>query len=327
MKRGFVGKRAQVGIIALILLILISLVAVMIVWNLVGVLVGENSENIDAELIGVELEVKDVAVFVTGASKVSVARKAGGGEIDGLKVVLYDDGGNSEVKEVDSGLKELETKTFSFSPVEVGKIKKVSVYPVFKNNIGREFKADVKKVIEMPESLVSWWRFDDADDFVDDNDGAVIGGEIIEGVLRLDGNSYFSVSDDSSLNFNEGISVSVWVNGNSNGEIIDKGENYRLFLRNKKIVFSYNGKEFESFEEIEEGWNHISVSADFDGIFKMFVRGNAASDFVSLEGGVASNNGDLRIGSGFAGEIDEVMIFNKDLSVEQIEGLYGFGRG
>jgi len=64
-------KRAQSQIMTSVLIILIVLIAVAIVWNFVLPLVGEKSENVDADSITTTLEVEDVVLFTTGASFVT----------------------------------------------------------------------------------------------------------------------------------------------------------------------------------------------------------------------------------------------------------------
>jgi len=319
-----VDKKAQVGIIVVVLLILIVLVGIVIIWNVVNV-VEDESENIDIDLVGVELDVEDVVMFPTGASKIRVNRRAGGGEIDGFRVVFYDEEGKSEVKVIDEGLGELESMDFNIGSIGIGNVESVGVYPFYGENIGREFKSGVGDVIEVPSGMVGWWRFDDESDFIGENDGEMIGSGLIdEGRLVLNG-GYFKISDDDSLDLDEGVSVSVWILGSGDGVIVEKGENYKVFLRGGKVVFSYGENEFESLDGIGEDWNHIVVSADFDGVYKIIVN-EVLGDSGVLGGGVVVNNNDLKIGEGFVGEIDEVMIFDKALSVEQVDGLFGFGR-
>ena len=316
-------KKGQAGIIVIVLLTLIVIVAFVIIWNVVNILIERESKNVDIGVVGVELDVKDVVMFVTGASKVSVNRRAGGGDVEGFRIVFYDGEGNSEVKVIGEGLDELESKVFNIGPVGIGNIERVSVYPFKGENIGREFKEEVGKIIEIPSGVVSWWRFDDGSDFVGDNDGQIIGDSFTDGELILN-EGYFKVEDDDSLDFIDGVSISAWVNGKSDGVIVGKNGNYKVFLRKGKVVFSYGDNEFESLDSVEEDWNHIAVSADFNGVYKIMVNG-VLSDSGVLSGEVVVNKEELRIGEGFDGKIDEMMIFDRVLSVEQVEGLFGFG--
>lgn len=322
------NKKSQIGFIVFLLILLISIILIILVWNLINILVESKSSEINPELLVVNLDIKDVIVFITGSSKVSVHRGTGG-EMDGLKFAFYSDSG-SKVIDVLGVLNELETETYSFDPQGIGNISSVSVFPILENKIGREFITEKIDLFEVPSGLVSWWRFDDSRDFVGSNDGSLIRASIEEGILILNENGYFEVSDDSSLDMNDKLTISAWIKSNSdNGKIIEKGDNYKLKLENRKIVFSFNEdgnlNKFESIDEIDEDWNHVAVSLSWKGVLNIYINGG----LVKTENIIASpdlNDLELKIGDGFVGEIDEVMIFNRDLSVGQVRGLYEFGR-
>ena len=316
-------KKAQVNIISIILIILISLVAVIIFWNVFNPLINQKSEGMGIDSLTINLNVKEVVVTEIGASKVLVSRNVGKGKIDSLIFVFYDENGNSKTKEIDGSMGELDTKTYSFIPMNLGKISSVSVFPVFNKKIGREFQSKSESVLELPKGLVSWWRFDNAEDFVGNNPGNLVGAEI-NGKLVLNGNNYFSVNDDNSLDLNKELTLSLWLNNlGENGELIKKGENYEISLENEKVKFSYSGGNFvESYDVLEQGWNHILISLGEDGFFKMFVNGAAASDFKNLNVNLNINDDSLIIGQGVSGEIDNVMVFNRSLSWIEIQPLY-----
>jgi len=331
MRKGF-EKKSQAQIITAILLIIIALVAVVIVWNIVSGLINKESKNIDAELLTVNLDIQSIAIYPTGSSEVKVHRGSDTGDIDGLKFVFYDDKGNSAVEDKKDLLGVLETRTYSFSPFNgVGKIEKVSVFPMKNNNLGRESLSNVKSILEIPEGLVSWYEFDDEKDFTGKNDGSLAGANLDNGELVLD-NGYFLVKDSDSLDLKNGLAISIWIKPDNvdSGEIIYKGNNYKLFLSDRKLKFDFssNGAVYskESYEDVDNNWNHIAISIDSSGNFKMFVNEETASDFENFNVDSADiNDEELKIGNGFSGRIDNVMIFNKALSVEQIKGLYSYG--
>lgn len=305
-------KRAQSQIMAVVLIILISLIALAIVWNFVVPLIREKSENIEASLMTVNLEIEDVALSVIGASFVSVKRGSDNGEIDSLKFVFYDDAGNSYVETKEEIIEVLETKTYNFNPIsDFGVIERVSVIPVFEKNFGREFSGDANKIFEIPNELAHWWRFNDEKDIVGDNDGE--GGEISEGVLEA---GPFNVGN---IPVGEEIAIGVWVNSDE-GSIIEKGNDYKIYLEGGKIIFSHNSETISSTEGVNAGeWNYILINLDSTEI-RIYLNGVAVANDLSF---TLSNSGaDVLIGNNFDGQIDEVMIFGESLSEGQISSLY-----
>ncbi len=321
-------KKSQTGFIVFLLILLISIVLIALIWNLLNILVEDKSSEINSDLLAVNLDIKEAVIFITGSSKVRVYRGVGG-KIDGLKFVFYNSSG-SKILNVPGVLNELETGTYNFQ-TGIGKIEKISVLPMFEGRIGREFVTKEINLLEIPSGLVSWWRFDNLKDFAGENHGSLAGVADIDGSLVLEGNGYFNVVDNKSLDIDDELTLSVWVKG-FDGGIVEKGGNYKLKLDEGKVIFGFskNGIEdiTESLEEINNGWNHIAVSLNWNGLLIIYVNGEIAGE---KDLGLSNmspdlNDLELKIGEGFSGEIDEVMIFNRTLSVEQIRGIYNFGR-
>lgn len=307
-------RKAQASIIVLVLIVLIVIVAVLIIWNVVTPLVKTKGEEAGIERLTTNLEIKEAILFVTGASKISVSRGAGKGDISSLKFVFYDENGNSNSVEEKTILAELGTEMYSFSPFSnLGKIERVAVVPVLGKNLGMESKSETNKIIEIPSGLVSWWRFDDLSDFVGGNNCQLISGTFDDGSLK----GKVNCGNSSSLSFNNEMAISFWVNSTSDGVLIKKGDNYEISLENNYIKFSYNGKFNQTLNEIGQGWNHIVVSVDVGGVSKIYINKGLGISFEGVS--LTENNEDLIINS-FNGEIDEVMIFDKPLT--KVEGLY-----
>lgn len=309
-------KKGQANIIAVVLIVLIVMVAVTIVWNIVGSLVREKSEESGIGKFSVNLDITDVAVFETGASKVSVKRGAGG-EIDSLKFVFYGESGNSKTEDAES-LEELETKTYSFSPFDIGKVSRVSVFPVVDNQFGIESQSGIENILEVPSGVVSWWRFDDGRDFMGKNNCnpvSIIDDEKRGDVASFNGNPAVCGAD-VSLNIGEEIGISFWIKTSSeNGEIIKKGDNYYVFLEDGFVNFNY-GVEVKSEDEINDGeWHHIV--ATMTGIY---VDSQLSSSKIIDKSGEI-NPEELKIGS-FNGFLDEMMIFNEGLANIEVSGIY-----
>jgi len=309
-------KKGQANIIAIALIALIVIVAVAIVWNIVSSLVREKSSEAGIGKFSVDIDITDAAAFETGASKISVKRGAGG-EIDSLKFVFYDESGNSKIESAES-LGELETKTYSFSPLGIGKISSVSVFPVIGNQIGMESRLGIENILEVPSGVVSWWRFDDGMDFMGKNNCNpvdIIDNEKRGKVASFNGNPA-ACGSDMSLNMGKEIGISFWIKTSSeNGEIIKKGNNYLITLEKGFVNFNY-GDKVKSEDKINDGeWHH--VVATMTGIY---VDNQLSSSKIMDKSGVI-NSEELKIGS-FNGFLDEVMLFNEGLANTEVNGIY-----
>lgn len=327
-------KKGQVGIVALVLIILIVLVAGLIIWNIVVPLVRERGERVERSenVLLVDLDVKEAVLLETGPLWVSVNRKTGGA-IDELKFVFYDQNGESYVESKKDTLGELETRTYHFSSIpDVGKIEKVSVFPVFEGQTGREFETEAGKVLEVPDSLVSWWRLDDGSDIMGINPGIVEGSvsfvDDSRGKVASFSGGHINVGNHESLNINEEIAISMWIKGSS-GSIIKKSDgnkNYEVSLNSgRKVVFSYTEggvlREITSIDSVGSEWTHLVVSVDWSGVYKIYINGEE-DIFGTLSEVPDTNEDNVLIGQGFQGSIDEVMMFNESLPIGQPEALY-----
>jgi len=276
-------KKAQVNIIVIVLIILISLVGIAIVWNVVNPLIEEKSGDIELRGFTTSLEIKDVVVFELGESRAIVNRKSGG-ELDGLRFVFYDVNGNSKVEDKE-GLEELETKTYYFSTIEglSGKIDRVSVAPIFNNRLGIESETQTSKILEVPSRVISWWKSEEP--------------------------NYYS---DLNLNFDNQMAISFWVN--DFGTI--NGGNYQIKYENNNVSFSYAGKNFEFENENLETWNHVVISIS-PGANKLYINNVNINSVLDVDGLIIDDN-ELDL----AGNLEEVILFSKALTSPQVEGLY-----
>ncbi len=312
-------RKAQASVIVLILIVLIAIVAILIVWNLVTPLIKNKSEEVGLEKLTTNLEIKEAVLFVTGASKITVFRGSGKGDITALKFVFYDENGNSKIAEEKTKLAELGTEIYSFSPFStLGKIKKISVFPVFGEDLGMEDELETNEIIEIPRGLVSWWRMDDEKDFIGKNNCAPI--EIVEDGKRGKVASFngepAACGRDVSLDIDKEIGISFWIKTSSeNGEVMKKGDNYNVFLENGAVIFNY-GKKVKSEDNINNNeWHH--VVATMTGIY---VDGELSSSKIMDYSGEVNSEA-LEIGR-FNGLLDEVMLFNEPLANIEVSGIY-----
>jgi len=328
------NTKSQAGIIVVILIILVSLVAIVILWNVFNPLIADKAEEVEIESVITGLKIEEALLYETGSSVVRVRRASGNSELSALKFVFYDDDDMTYVEDKKTDLPALyETLTYYFGPpVGIGKIVRVSVLPVIGGKIGREFESDSLEITEVPLGLISWWRFGDNQDFVGENHGTLVDAGIEQGYLKLNGDGYFSVLNDESLNLvdDKDFAVSLWINKEQEGSLIKKGDaskNYEVSLNSDNgIDFSFTeggvlNEERSDDDVIGSNWNHVVVSADWDGIYTMYVN-EVLVGSGGLNVDVDSTTSNLEIGNDFKGKIDEVMIFEKSLSQNQASSLY-----
>lgn len=294
---GINNKKAQANLIVAVLIILIVLVVILIVWNTVNPLIKQKSDEVEIGGISVNLEVKGIVIFENGATHVTVNRKTGG-DLDSLRFVFYDEVGNAKTID-DEGLDELETKRYEFSDIEeLGKISKVSVFPITNEKIGIESEKQASNILEVPSGVVSWWKFPEINDLVGSNDCTLSGD--------------YNCGSNESLDFDDKMTISFWINDDSNRDLVSKGSNYKISIENKKIKFESGTNYNVSDEELVSGWNHVGISIDSNS--KIYI--NNKEKVISIISLTSDPNSDLIVYQ----NIKDLMIFNK--SVANFEGIY-----
>ncbi|MEK6872315.1 MAG: fibrinogen-related protein [Nanoarchaeota archaeon] len=148
MKKGCSNRHAQAGIISVILLILITLVAIVIVANIVIPLVREGGEDVTIDRFTTSFVIKDVKQSRNSSVSVQVLHERGSAMPDALTFLFYDSNGvNILIKRTTNIPQELETKTFNFLAPELNspnKIVRVGVIPSFGNSVGSETQFEEK---------------------------------------------------------------------------------------------------------------------------------------------------------------------------------------
>lgn len=226
-------RRAQSSIIATVLIILISIIAMIIVYNVVLVLIKNSAFQINIGKLRTHLDVRDVNLWVTGGANINVKRNSMLGGLDSLKIVFYEENGASHTTIIDEmarlpGI--LETRTIKLGmneiPINNSQIDRISIYPIKEESLGLEFKepeslikrdSSGKRILDTIPETISWWRFDgDSRDSVGSNHGSLEGGSAIieSGELFLDGDGdYVSMGYPESLDIKDhNWTISVWAN-------------------------------------------------------------------------------------------------------------------
>ncbi|KKL10893.1 hypothetical protein LCGC14_2551260, partial [marine sediment metagenome] len=138
-------KRGLSNIMVTLLIIVLSLVAISIVWGITRNIIEEESEQIDLGKFTLDLEIKSVKVQGDEVTvDVIVQRNPGQGEFIGMNFI-FSDGQNSEVIREDTVLNELEERSFTYTltKINVSELKDVSIAPIYELSSGKEDMGNV----------------------------------------------------------------------------------------------------------------------------------------------------------------------------------------
>jgi hypothetical protein len=208
----------------------------------------------------------------------------------------------------------------------------------------------------MTRGLVAYYSFDegsgttayDASD--NSNDGTLTNGVKYtegkkNGALEFDGsNDYVNCGSDSSLNIADAITMSVWVKPAVDMEasggwfiVYKKDERatssgYGIWIVDGQLgVWINNATRQYNASLSVDTWIYITGTYE-DGSLKIYENGELKSTHTDVTGSISTNAIDLIIGKEgpsyanyFDGAIDEVRIYNRALSAEEVR--YHYNRG
>jgi hypothetical protein len=137
MKRG--NKNGLSTIVVTLILIVLSLVAIGIIWGVIRNILKSSSEQIQTGDLTIDLDITQ-AYEETGKVTVKVMRKVGKGEITKIKFLLSDGGDTEVITNEISSFEELDFESFVLTPVQLipTTILTVSIAAVSKSNDGIE---------------------------------------------------------------------------------------------------------------------------------------------------------------------------------------------
>lgn len=205
-------------------------------------------------------------------------------------------------------------------------------------------------------NLVAHWRLDEgggdtAYDSAGDNDGTLVNGPSwasgqINGGLSFDGlNDYVDCGNDGSLDITDSITVAAWVKrpnfqthgtiaGKTNGNSVTAG--YGLFSYKEGLEFNfYSGgwrRTKPRFTISANEWHYVVGTFDGNTAY-LYVDGERKTS-VAHVGTIAPAAGHpFNIGfwrsalpTYFKGKIDDVRIYDRALSAEEVQQLYKDGK-
>ncbi len=209
----------------------------------------------------------------------------------------------------------------------------------------------VNKVVQAPDGLVGWWRFDEmsgstaGDSSSKNNVGTLRNGPAWAaghsgGALNFNGsNSYVACGADGSLNLTGSLTITAWINpasfgADGYGRIVDKGNNssgFSFFVNQHSNALSYvvyGGQLVNSNANavVLNRWQHVAVVYDQAArTVSFYVDGRIAGTHQYTASPPAAMSRPLVIGireynltRAFNGLIDEVSVFDRALTAEQI---------
>jgi len=136
-------KRGLSAVVTTLIIILLTIVAIGIVWVVVKNILDKGSDEIT--LTGLTLDLEIVRAVVDGDTlEVTVKRNPGEGNLVGINFV-FSDGENSAVARRDTTLAQLGMQTFTFtlSQLPIGDLTSISIAAIFETSSGKETFGDV----------------------------------------------------------------------------------------------------------------------------------------------------------------------------------------
>ncbi|MEK6757968.1 MAG: LamG domain-containing protein [Nanoarchaeota archaeon] len=355
------NKRGLSGVITTLILVVVLLVASVIIWIAIKSNITKQTEDWASTDARLNLKITSVVDNGENIS-VMVKRNVGGGEISGLMFVVSDGRNTETIKKEKINLDKFEEKIFVLDYAGLVKevsVAPIFTTESGKEKIGKEFEKSQASFVGFDVledwGLVSWWRMEgNADDEVGENDGTLIGGvQFIEDgergkVASFDGDGdYIFVPDSDSFDMNNEFSIVVWfypryAGGGMDYRVLVSKNLYEYDLTVSRWCFwfasnglgGYEGSPWISLDgqlNPNVGWYYIVWTVDGSDS-KIYFYNSTGSLQVKNQAkifpGTLSGSNPLAIGarseggSNFNGSIDEVMIFNKALSEDEVKAIY-----
>ena len=202
-----------------------------------------------------------------------------------------------------------------------------------------------------PSGIVAWWKAEgDANDLIGTNNGVLVNGVSFTSgevgqAFSFNGNQYVDIADSPSLEITNTITVEAWINRFSTGSqhsIVEKyfcpaGGGYAFRVNsNDKLEFyteddCHNASNATGSTTLQANqWYHVVGLWDGSNI-QVYVNGIIDGTFSSTRNPKFGTT-PLRIGARgddtatrFYGLIDEVAIYNRALSANEIQAIYAAG--
>ena len=338
-------KKGLSAVITILLLIVVVFIAVGIMWAFISNVITGGLDGLSVAGLFADLKIKS---FVDNGDNLDVQVSAGSfdGELIGLRFVMYD-GVQSETYDVkDIDLKNHETKTFKNIPFD-SLVKEISVAPITESDSGKEIvgeemgklKVQTKEIVEN-SGATAWFKFDgDAYDEIRGIDARFNEGVPcnVEGKYRqacdFDGANFIETDTLRSVYFDaDQGTMMAWINPHyddavgSQADDLDKivsenDDRIGISIGNPSSlgkgiwVYGFDGQERKVNVEVSlNEWIHVGWVYGGGNIFAY-----KDGDFIMSESsGNIVVDSDILFGKNYDGLIDEIILFNRTLSHEEI---------
>jgi hypothetical protein len=344
-------KRGISAVISTVIIILISITAIVIVWVVISNILSEGTEDVELGQFTLNLKVKQVKVENNGVH-VTVKRNPGEGNLKEIKFFLSDGETTQEFKQ-EADIEELGEQTFILDYDDI--LTDISIAPETssgQHGVIDEFNVPGSETVKTIPDLVSYWRFEgNANDDWGNNHGTVTGASLVNGrfgkAYEFDADGEMvEVPDHPSLQLEEqNMSILVWFyvyNAPSIRSITTKanpftGNGFGMFVMEPDdlidVYYIQGASYFAPERYTKNKWTHITLTQIYDpslsqSTLKFYINSNPSSVEGNILHSADTSGSNLIIGSyiipGYEinGIIDEVMIFNRTLTDDEIEYIY-----
>jgi hypothetical protein len=210
--------------------------------------------------------------------------------------------------------------------------------------------------LKLSKGLTAYWSFDDTDmagDITYDRSGQHHNGTLTEGLRTAEGKigqalefqgGTDRVETGSDLLSTKPITIAAWVyarsnGGLGNGRILDNGSTVLKIPNTERFAFSSDG--LVTAASSKSGslqlnvWIHVVVTRTSTSVANFYIDGVLSGTANQNSGSPVAGNGSVSIGNatahdrtdvGWDGLIDDVRIYNRVLSADEINRLYNMGR-
>ena len=200
---------------------------------------------------------------------------------------------------------------------------------LFVSLAGAEIPGDCK------DSMIAYWQFEgDVLDSYGSHDGGVWtgtarygdppNGAVFEGAEKI------TIPNAADLNFDSAFTIEMWIKSEMSlgGDLFDKGELNIGWVFSMpptgNIEVTIGSAVLSSAPIFQNTYHHIAVAWDSSGAkLKLYVDGSKV-DETGLSS-AANTAGNLILGDGFKGLIDELAIYDTDLSESIVRSHYNLG--
>jgi fibronectin type 3 domain-containing protein len=195
--------------------------------------------------------------------------------------------------------------------------------------------------------LIGYWKFDEGSGVIandssgNNNVGVLAGspawitpGKVGPAALQFNAANFQSVSipDSPSLDPTPGLSITAWINAanwNGNRRLVQKGDGdnqYRLLIENDVFKFDLTGvgtlttalPPTGAYVHVAATWNGSTMVIYYNDVLKASLAAAGTVAITTNPLTIAGKNGSGSAGDYFQGDMDDVRVYNRGLSVSEI---------